>query len=104
MPPQPKPLPAAIDPARIRSTDNAISLADFYAVPESNKFMFMPTRTLWPSESVDGILPLVPMPYKHNGKWVKLKPSAWLKQFRRVEQLTWLPGAAAGPRRSTSAS
>ena len=93
MPPQPKtPPPAAVDPARIRSTDNAISLADFYAVPESNKFMFMPTRTLWPAESVDGILPPVPMPYKSNGKWVKLKPSAWLKQYRRVEQMTWAPG------------
>jgi hypothetical protein len=92
MPAQPKTPPPAIDPARIRSIDTAIGLDDFYAVPESNKFMFMPTRALWPAESVDGILPGIQMPYKRNGKWVKLKPSAWLKQFRRVEQISWAPG------------
>jgi hypothetical protein len=82
----PKPLP------NVRSADDHIGLEDFYAVPGSNQFMFMPTRELWPKESVDGILPMVQMPYKRNGKFVMLKPSAWLKQFRRVEQITWAPG------------
>jgi hypothetical protein len=82
-----------IPPATIRSADNAIGLENFYAVPSANEFMFMPTRELWPGASVDGILPTIQMPYKRNGKWLMLKPTAWLRQFRRVEQLTWMPGA-----------
>jgi hypothetical protein len=84
---------AAISPTTIRSADNAIGLDDFYAVPSSSQFMFMPTCELWPSESVNGILPAIQMPFKRNGRWITLKPADWLKQFRRVEQLTWLPGA-----------
>jgi hypothetical protein len=79
-------------PPNVRSADNHIGLEDFYAVPESHQFIYMPTRAHWPKESVDSILPPVQMPYKRNGKFVKLKPSAWLKQFRRVEQITWAPG------------
>jgi hypothetical protein len=79
-------------PAAIRSVDGAIGLDDFYAVPASNQFLFMPTRELWPGASVNGILPGIQMPFKRNGKFVVLKATAWLKQFRRVEQLTWVPG------------
>jgi hypothetical protein len=79
-------------PPSVRSADNHISLADFYAVPESHQFIYMPTRGHWPKESVDSILPAVQMPCKRNGKWVMLKASVWLKQFRRVEQITWAPG------------
>jgi hypothetical protein len=84
--------PLSNPPSGTRSVDGAIGLEDFYAVPSSNQFLFMPTRELWPGASVNGILPMVLMPYKRNGKWVMLKPHAWLKQFRRVEQLTWVPG------------
>jgi hypothetical protein len=83
---------APISPAAIRSTDGAIGLDDFYAVPASNQFLFVPTRELWPGESVNGVLPPIQMPYKRNGKYVMLKPTAWLKQNRRVEQITWVPG------------
>jgi hypothetical protein len=79
-------------PPNVRSADNHIGLEDFYAVPESHQFVYMPTRAHWPKESVDSILPPIQMPYKRNGKFVRLKPSAWLKQFRRVEQITWAPG------------
>ena len=79
-------------PPGVRSADNHIGLDDFYAVPESHQFIYMPTRGHWPKESVDTILPPIQMPYKRNGKFVKLKPSAWLKQYRRVEQITWAPG------------
>jgi hypothetical protein len=86
MPPLPEP------PLGIRSTDGAIGLDDFYAVPASNQFLFMPTRELWPSESVNGILPPIQTAVKRNGAWVTIKPTVWLKQYRRVEQLTWVPG------------
>jgi hypothetical protein len=63
-------------PPNVRSADNHIGLEDFYAVPESNQFIYMPTRALWPKESVDSILPAIQMPYKRNSKFVMLKPSA----------------------------
>jgi hypothetical protein len=72
--------------------DGHIGLEDFYAVPGSSQYLYMPTRELWPIGSVDTILPPIQMPQKRNGKFVKLKPSVWLKQFRRVEQVTWAPG------------
>jgi hypothetical protein len=78
-------------PPNVRSADDHIGLDDFYAVPESHQFIYMPTRAHWPKESVDSILPAIQMPYKRNGKFVKLKSSVWLKQFRRVEQVTWAP-------------
>jgi hypothetical protein len=72
--------------------DGHIGLEDFYAVPGSSQYLYMPTRELWPSISVDTILPRIQTPQKRNGKFVKIKPSVWLKQFRRVEQVTWAPG------------
>ena len=79
-------------PPDIRSADGAISLEDFYAIPDSSRFMFIPTHTTWPRESVDCILPKILTGEKRNGKLVKIKPSDWLKQNRRVEQVTWMPG------------
>jgi len=79
-------------PPDVRSADGAISLEDFYAIPDSNRFMFLPARTTWPKESVDCILPKIQTGEKRNGKFVKIKPSDWLKQNRRVEQVTWMPG------------
>jgi hypothetical protein len=72
--------------------DNHIGLEDFYAVPGSSQYLYLPTRELWPISSVDTILPPVQTPQKRNGKFVKIKPSTWLKQYRRVEQITWVPG------------
>jgi hypothetical protein len=79
-------------PPNIRSADHHIGLENFYAVPGSNQYIYIPTRELWPKDSVDSILPVIQMPFKRNGKFVKLKPSVWLKQYRRVEQITWAPG------------
>jgi hypothetical protein len=79
-------------PANVRSADNSLGLEDFFAVPESNRFLYRPLRTFWPAESIDKILPGVRMPYKQNGKYVKLQPTVWLMRFRRVEQTTWAPG------------
>ncbi|PSO25111.1 primase-helicase family protein [Bradyrhizobium sp. MOS002] len=78
-------------PPDLRSADGAISFEDLYAIPDSNRFMFLPARTTWPKESVDSILPKI-LGEKRNGKFVKIKPSDWLKQHRRVEQVTWMPG------------
>jgi hypothetical protein len=82
-----------IDPSTIRSADNVIGLDDFYAVPASDLYMFMPTREMWPGQSVNGVLPAIQTSQRRNGKYVTLKPISWLRQFRRVEQVTWMPGS-----------
>ena len=71
----------------IRSADGAVSLEDFYALPWSGKFMFLPTRMPWPADSINVILPLIPWTGKK-----PLRPADWLAKFRRVEQMTWVPG------------
>jgi hypothetical protein len=83
------PLP---DPPDIRSADGRICLVLFYAVPETDRFVFMPTRALWSKEAVNSVLPGVPTGAKRNGKIETVKPATWLNQFRRVEQMTWAPG------------
>jgi hypothetical protein len=82
-----------IDPSTIRSADNVIGLDDFYAVPASDMYMYMPTRELWPGQSVNGILPAIQTSQKRNGKYETLNPVIWLRRFRRVEQVTWMPGS-----------
>jgi hypothetical protein len=47
----------------------------------------------WPADAVNSILPAIPTSRKVNGKWVAIKPATWLKQNRRVEQVSWVPGA-----------
>ena len=84
-----------IDPSTIRSADNVIGLDDFYAVPALDLYMFMPTREMWPGQSVNDVLPAIQTSQKRNGKYVTLKPASWLRQFRRVEQVTWMPGSPA---------
>lgn len=56
---------------------------DFYAYRQEHKYIFIPTRKLWPQASIDSVLPR-PFP--------RLKASDWLDQNRAVEQLTWAPG------------
>jgi hypothetical protein len=87
------PIRPGATPSSIRSADGAIGLEDFYAVPSMARYMYMPTRESWIGRSVDRILPAIATPRKLNGKFVTIKPSLWLDQNRRVEQISWLPGA-----------
>ena len=63
-----------IRPSSIRSADGAIGLDDFYAVPSTSRFLYMPTRELWPADSVNTILPAIPTGQKRNRKLVAIKP------------------------------
>jgi hypothetical protein len=67
--------------------ENTISLADFLAHMPDHKYIFVPTRDLWPAASVDSS---IQWPYGLNGK--KMKPSRWLDANQSVEQMTWAPG------------
>jgi hypothetical protein len=86
------PIRPGATPASIRSIDGARELDDFYALPSTSRFMFMPTLELWPADAVNSIFPAIPTPRKLNGKFVTIKPATWLKQYRRVEQASWVPG------------
>jgi hypothetical protein len=59
-----------------------ITLKDLYAYLPEHKYIFIPTRELWPAASVNARLSSVTAP---------LKPNDWLDQHRPVEQMTWAP-------------
>jgi hypothetical protein len=81
-----------VTPSSIRSADGRIGLDDFYAVPSTSRFLYMPTRELWPADSINAILPAIPTGQMRNAKLIAIKPADWLKQSRGVEQMTWAPG------------
>lgn len=63
-------------------------LEDFLAHLPDHRFIFVPTRDLWPASSVDGRVKWPP-----GGKDGKdMKPSHWLVKHAAVEQMTWAPG------------
>jgi hypothetical protein len=65
----------------------------------SHKYIFIPTREMWPATSVNSRVPPVPL-LDRNGEPVldkdekqKFIPAnAWLDQNKPVEQMTWAPG------------
>ena len=62
-----------------------VALIYFYAYMPLHKYIFAPSRELWPASSVNSRLGPV--------KGDKLIPaSAWLDENRPVEQMTWAPG------------
>ena len=66
--------------------ENTISLDDFLAHMPDHKYIFIPTRDLWPAISVDAS---IEWPDGPDGK---MKPSRWLDANQSVEQMTWAPG------------
>ena len=65
------------------TTRDGVSLDDFYAYMPMHSYIYVPTRQLWPSSSVNARLS---PPEKG------ISASAWLDQHRAVEQMTWAPG------------
>jgi hypothetical protein len=65
-----------------------ISLEDFYAYLPQHKYIFAPTRDVWPAAGVNARLPAIMRP--DNSK--PISPAQWLDENRRVEQMTWAPG------------
>jgi len=64
------------DPAAFWS-GKAIAPSDFYSVLPQHKYLYVPTRDLWPAESVDGILS------KEMRRWIDTNSA--------VVQMTWHP-------------
>ncbi len=69
-----------------------VARSDFHAYLPMHKYIYAPTREMWPAESVNGKLPRVAITGE-DGKAKEIKPAAWLDQNQSVEQMTWAPGA-----------
>ena len=70
-----------------RGSPQQISVEDFRAHMPDHKYIFTPTRDLWPASSIDSRLPKV-----RGADGQGMKPSQWLDQNRPVEQMVWAPG------------
>src|SRR5687767_8791340 len=93
--------------ARKPLTAKAVGFDDFHAYLPEHRYIFVPTRDLWPAQSVNvrcstprrqdgqpvskmvprkgpgGVTMLVPVP---------MSPSEYLDEYRSVDQMTWAPG------------
>lgn len=79
--------PQDTEPANERAgVPASLRLEDFYAHSPTHKYIFRPTRELWPASTVNGRIPLVP-----DGE-SQIKANRWLDRNRSVEQMTWAPG------------
>lgn len=67
--------------------EQPVNLKDFRAHMPDHRYIFIPTRDLWPVLSVDA---RIEWPYGPDGK--RMKPSRWLDANAAVEQMTWAPG------------
>lgn len=65
-----------------------LRLEDFVAYMPMHKYVFLPTRDLWPASSVNARIP----PVKPAGTDKHIPANKWLDHSRPVEQLTWAPG------------
>ena len=77
----------------------SVALDDFYAFMPSHSYIFVPTREMWPTASVNSRVPPVKVlkndgtPLKDkNGNDRRVKANIWLDAHRAVEQMTWAPG------------
>jgi len=72
-----------------------VTITDFYAFLPKHKFIYAPTGDLWPIESINSVLPPVPLLDKNGAAVGRLiKPSTWLDRNRPVQAMTWAPGKA----------
>ena len=81
------------------AAEDGVSLDDFYAYMPLHKYLFTPSRELWPSSSVNARIAPIPVQdadgypvLGDDGKELKISASKWLDQNRPVEQMTWAPG------------
>jgi Family of unknown function (DUF5906) len=99
----PKPAKAATDnlaAAKLAEQGAAgVSLADLHAYLVQHKYIFAPTGDLWPAESIDSIIPQIPLVNRKGapvldarGKQKTICASLWLDRNKPIAQLTWAPG------------
>jgi hypothetical protein len=79
--------PQIADDTIVELVPDSIGLDDFRAHMPDHRYIFTPTRDLWPATSVDS---RIEWPEGPDGK--PMKPSRWLDSNAAVEQMTWAPG------------
>ena len=73
--------------------DTAVTLDDFYAYMPMHKYIFAPTREMWPASSVNKRIQTVQVGIHNITKKPVLVPASdWLDKYQAVEQMTWAPG------------
>jgi hypothetical protein len=80
--------------------DQGIGLDDFWAFMPTHKYIFSPTRELWPGASINARLPPVrlvdaagdPVCDQTTGEPIKLRATTWLDREKPIEQMFWAPG------------
>jgi hypothetical protein len=71
----------------------AVTLDDFYAyMPMVYKYVYVPTRDLWPKTSVNARIAPIEIGKDEKGEPVYIPASSWLDRNAPVEQMTWAPG------------
>lgn len=77
---------------------NGVQLSDFWAYMPDHKYIFVPTRELWPASSVNARVPPIPTGRKKEKKGKETEEeefeaaATYLDRERAVEQVTWSPG------------
>jgi hypothetical protein len=63
-----------------------VGVDDFWAYMPLHKYIFEPTRGIWPGSSINARIPPIEVGDK------TIKASDWIDKFKPVEQMTWIPG------------
>lgn len=78
---------------RKRDIEERASLQDFYAYLPEHKYIYVPTRDLWPASSVNSQIPSISTGERdEDGKLIKEPANKWLDREKPVQQMTWAPG------------
>ena len=82
-----------------RAVPQTVTLDDLHAYMPEHRYLFGPTRDLWPAASVNARVPPVALVDEQgapvldeDGTPRVVKAAAWLDRYRPVEQMTWVPG------------
>src|SRR3954468_12105471 len=73
---------------------SGITLDDFHAYMPMHRYIYVPSRDLWPAGSIDARIPPIEVGTDKNGTPITIKASQWLDQHKPIEQMTWVPGLA----------
>lgn len=75
----------------VSAASGPVAFADFFAHMPDHRYIFAPSRELWPASSVNNRLPRLKVGTE-KGRDIYISASQWLDQHQPVEQMAWAPG------------
>lgn len=69
-----------------------IALTDFYAYMPEHRYIYTPSREMWPSSSVNARVKPVKVGVDEKGNDKYIAAANWIDEHRPVEMMTWVPG------------